>query len=113
MKFKPGVLVLFTPVTIRMMEAVDECYKRRGSEAVITAGRDGKHGPKSLHYEDLALDFRIWHVSKEVLPTIMSDIRATLPKEEGWDAVLEIDHLHVERDVRRVPLRSSECTPTP
>lgn len=108
MRFKDGVLVHFTPVINYILHNVDECYKRRGSEAVVTAGRDGVHGKNSLHYEDKALDFRTWNVQKELLPTLVQDIKATLPAEGGWDVVLEIDHLHVERDSRRVPLRPEE-----
>lgn len=73
----------------------------RALACVITSGNDSKHGITSLHYNGRALDFRTKHVSREVLITLVSDIRVALGPE--FDVVLEglgtdNEHLHVEYD---------------
>jgi hypothetical protein len=71
---------------------IDHVFKQFGVEAVATSGKDGVHGRNSKHYEGLALDLRTWHV----LGKVVELLKQTLG--EGYDVVLEKDHIHVEYD---------------
>lgn len=102
LKLKQGVSL--ENVSWRMFHAaivVENAYKRRGIEAVITSASDGKHSALSKHYPENnasgmveALDFRTWHL------TDPWSVRAEIATELGsdYDVVLESDHLHVEYD---------------
>lgn len=70
----------------------------------ITSGRDGHHMPNSFHYRDAALDFRIHNIAGVTEPykqdpkvlEWVREARALLGP--NYDLVIEVDHLHVERD---------------
>lgn len=65
-------------------------------DVVITSGRDGKHGEQSYHYQDRALDLRLWQIAPEDRTKIAASIRALLPAY--YDVVIEADHFHIEAD---------------
>jgi len=79
---------------------MDDIFKKRGQEAVITSGADGKHSRASKHYAKNnfsgmveALDFRTWHVKAE---EVAQEARDKLGPD--YDVVVEATHLHIEYD---------------
>lgn len=106
--FKNGVVVHFNPTLNHIIEVVEGVFGAYHYNWVVTAGSDGKHGAHSYHYQHLALDIRTRHLKPQDLPAIHHELQIHLPTEEGWDVVLEPDHFHIERDVKRVPLRPDE-----
>jgi hypothetical protein len=62
--FKDNVLItgkcynLFDDITTRYEVLADTFYSI-DYYSTIASGRDGKHSPNSLHYEDMAIDLRI------------------------------------------------------
>ena len=86
--------------------AVDLIYRKYHREPVITSGdemwkqdKDGDwvltHSVGSLHYYGLALDFRIYYFSADVLAKVYKELRQALCYL-GFDVVLEKDHIHIE-----------------
>ncbi len=71
-------------------------------DVVITAGRDGKHGEESYHYQDRALDLRHWKINPDERPKVAAAMRAVLPPY--FDVVMEADHFHVEADAKKEKL---------
>jgi hypothetical protein len=76
-----------------------------GIPLVITSGNDGTHKaysprhPRSLHYEDLAVDFRLpsRFTGKEATDAAVKiGLAGKLGPE--YDLVLEVDHFHLEYD---------------
>ena len=74
-------------------------------QPVITAGRDGRHSPNSLHYGGLALDFRGNNISIADGTRLEAEVRRLLGA--GYDVGYETfrnaparNHLHVEHDPR-------------
>lgn len=76
----------------RIAEVFDDC----GYSCVITAGSDGVHSAKSLHYHGRALDFRTRHVPEHERQGIADLISLALGAE--YDVILESTHIHVEWD---------------
>jgi hypothetical protein len=64
-----------------------------GEESIITSTYEGNHSPSSLHYGNLAVDFRL---PKKRADDLISAIRSHLPKD--YDIILESDHIHIEYD---------------
>jgi hypothetical protein len=89
------------------LEALERCIE---SGMTITAGAEGTptdhvHSTKSYHYpencptgEGLAVDGR----TKDYAEVWAELVRQKLGK--GWDIIVEGDHLHCERDPKKVPL---------
>ena len=65
---------------------------------VVTSGKDGVHKPGSLHYAGLAVDLRFRDFMDEWARYMKNALG------EGWDIVVEADHIHVERDPEKKPL---------
>lgn len=87
-------------VSWRMFDAAIKCeavYEKYGAELVITSAKDGKHGPKSLHYEGLALDLRSRNLNGREM-FVVADLKLALGPD--YDVVLEADHIHVEYDAK-------------
>jgi hypothetical protein len=84
------------PPVLQLAVVVAEVYAEFGMQCVITSGTDGKHGPKSLHYVGRALDFRTRHLAAGVANQIASRCRERLG--DGFDIVVEGDHIHGEFD---------------
>lgn len=61
---------------------------------VITSINDGRHMPKSKHYEGHAFDVRIWWLTDQLRCT------GAIAEKLGpdFDVVLEKDHIHIEYD---------------
>lgn len=93
MKIKDTTVVFNrTPYTEAIEQAADAVWATVGLEPTCTSGNDGKHGTRSLHYADRALDLRFW----DILEVFAKRLRETLP--EYYDVVVEKDHFHVEAD---------------
>ncbi len=81
-----------------------------GFEFTITAGRDGKHRTGSKHYEDKAIDCRVWYtrngriipLGDQLCEVIAKDLRDLLGKD--YDIVVhykdngDVSHIHIEWD---------------
>lgn len=96
LRFKEGVQVTFTKEVNIILEQAEFTFQANGYSCVCTSGTDGKHMPTSKHYQAKAVDLRSKHVSEEMLPKIVSELKERLGKD--YDVVLEGDHIHVEHD---------------
>lgn len=98
LKFKEGVTVTFTAEVNRILEAAEYTFQANGYSCVCTSGTDGKHMPTSKHYQAQAVDLRSKHVSEEMLPKIVEELKGRLGKD--YDVILEGDHIHAEYDAK-------------
>jgi hypothetical protein len=83
----------------RMFDAalkIERVLGEYGFELTITAGTDGQHGPHSLHYQGLAIDFRTREISPGQQVKVYRDIKLALGND--FDVVQEADHGHAEYD---------------
>ncbi len=97
LQIKHGVdLSMIDPRMWAGVPKIVAAYARQDFDAIITSGRDGTHGPRSLHYFGRALDLRIRHLSDGLAKTIRDEIKNALGID--FDVVLESDHIHVEYD---------------
>ena len=90
---KPGVVL---PPVLNLAVIVAEVMAANSVQCVITAGTDGKHMVKSLHYAGLALDFRSRGMPLELQELIAKQVRERLGP--GYDFLIEEDHFHGEYD---------------
>ena len=104
-RLKVGVTITVTAQLDRMMRMAEVAYGEvmgPGFTVVITSGNDGTHMEGSLHFKNLALDFRTGHnwepplMSEEEAHEILEELKARLGI--GFDVVLEKDHIHGEYD---------------
>ena len=113
-RIKPGADVRFLqePITSKLwnvehvLQHWGDLDSARRFRPVITSGRDGSHKQGSKHYEDLAIDVRIWYrnltgrrkfLSDSAIRHIMADLEIALG--EGYDIVWHRgSHLHIEAD---------------
>lgn len=65
--------------------------------AVITSGKDGQHRQDSKHYSGCAIDIRTRDLSDVQARHVVSIMRRILDPQ-GYDTVLEDDHIHCEYD---------------
>lgn len=101
-KIKDGVMFKELNIyTITIIRAILDCWPLRYPAPVITSARDGKHKIKSLHYEDMALDFRTYDMKSKELSIFIHDLKQFL-SDSVYDIVLEKDHLHIEADLKNV-----------
>ena len=77
----------------------DSIYKLYGHELVVTSANDSTHGAGSLHYKGKAVDLRTRNLPPNDLGVILKALKARL-EPQGFDVVLESDHIHVELDVK-------------
>jgi hypothetical protein len=71
-----------------------------GTHVVVTSGNDGKHMPRSYHYDNRAVDMRIWDITD---PGLVHTARtynftACLRERLGpeYDVLLKPTHIHIE-----------------
>ena len=107
-RLKIGVTITVTAQLDRIMRMAEVVYGMVMGEqffVVVTSGNDSKHMDASLHYKNLALDFRTGHnwetpmMSEEEAREIRDELKARLGM--GFDVVLESDHVHVEWDTKK------------
>ena len=94
-QLKDGVVLAGNKYINTMLWALDTAYAPE--TCTITAGRDGKHGEHSLHYQDRAVDARFWNVADK--EAMAQRIRTLLP--HYYDVVVEKDHFHIEADKKK------------
>ncbi len=75
-------------------------FELSGDAATITSGLDGVHGPSSLHFKGLALDFRRidWPTFAAMIDAKKQADRIREELPDDFDVVLEPTHIHVEFD---------------
>lgn len=99
LELKPGVKVGGIAPEMVLAAVVAACvYEDAGADCVITSCRDGQHMAGSLHYEGRAIDLRTRDLAPEIRKEVALGIAAALGPE--FDVVDEIDHLHLEHDVK-------------
>ncbi len=99
---KPGVII--GEINARLFHAcitVSSVFADYGVTAVLTSGRDGRHMPGSLHYEDLAWDFRLMNLPEKIRNPAVDKIRDILNvKNQDYDVIIEsangLEWLHIE-----------------
>ncbi len=93
----------------RALQPIDNVFiANTRSEAVLTSTYEGTHSPSSLHYADLACDFRWPKVFYEDHTAHLADRKDGFVKllrdELGnkFDVVSESSHIHIEYDPKGV-----------
>jgi hypothetical protein len=84
------------PELLFALNVASEVFMRAGSEMTVTSIADGQHAFRSRHYDGAAFDFRIYHLSRQKIEKIISELKDGL--NQDYDVVLEKDHGHVEYD---------------
>lgn len=101
MQIKPGV---YGNIHIALVPVVAEyeVWRRKNmqSEGTITAAQDGRHSPRSYHYEGRAVDLRTRDMSQLEIDTLVAHLRNRFTKGAGYDVVKESTHIHVEYEGR-------------
>lgn len=79
-EFKPGVDMALRPEMARALPDMEAAHHDVGITrgAFITSGKDGVHGPDSLHALGLALDARTNDLSQTTIIALASALRARL-----------------------------------
>lgn len=91
---KPGVRVEgLQPEILLALFIAHELFKEQAQTITLTCGTDGQHKASSRHYCGQAVDIRLPTAGKERL---VEQLAGRLG--EGYDVVLEGDHIHVEFD---------------
>jgi len=90
-KFGVSIEKLARPIRI-ILELVETEYNKFAVEAVITSTFEGNHRLNSLHYQNLAIDFR----KIEQIEEVAKKLKAQL--SDDYDIIVESDNLHVEYD---------------
>jgi len=87
---------------VTVLQRVAVWSARQKLDVAVTSGNDHSHSERSLHYENLALDFQIMPKTHDHTP-LTNYLRGELGL--GYDVVLEksrrgTEHVHVEWDIR-------------
>jgi hypothetical protein len=97
MKLKAGVKIdCMQPSLLEGILNAQEVFLDAGQAFTITSITDGIHMEDSLHYQGLAVDFRIRDLSGITPQKMVQLLRAKLGAR--YDVVLENDHIHMEFD---------------
>ena len=96
LQFKEGVQLTVTKAINEILCGVEAVYRSFEVPCVVTSGTDGVHGKQSKHYSAEALDFRIRNLKPEQRDALVKLCQQRLG--QGFDVVLEQDHLHVGKD---------------
>ncbi len=91
----PVVLVALCVMVPQMQDAWSTIAKF-WRPLVVTSSCHGDHMVGSAHYDNRALDFRIWHIPERERPARAEALSEALGDE--YDVILEATHLHVEFD---------------
>lgn len=83
-----------------------------GIDVDVNSVDDGVHGAGTLHGRSLAIDFDTDGDRAPDLESLYEHMRVQMPA--GYDVLHERDHVHVEYDVHRPPLKLQKPgTPRP
>ena len=101
-KAKAGVEIAGTGPQLDILEAASQVYSGTDQDLVVTSGDEGHRGDEvhsrgSLHYDELALDLRIWNLDDPV--RVADQLAAKLGRD--FDVVYgpsHDTHIHVEYD---------------
>ena len=108
LRYKPDVrIAVFTPRLGDVFAAACTWSLRSRVDVEINSINDGPgvHLATSLHYFDLAVDLDTVGDRPADLLALAEYLRCTLDPQ--YDVVFEGDHVHVEWDARRPPLRKT------
>lgn len=98
--FKNGVDI--TGLRVEMLVALicaDSFFAEIKKDCVVTSGLEGTHSVTSLHYNGLALDFRIRHLNETEIEMFVKNMVISLPQD--FDVVREKTHVHIEYQPKR------------
>lgn len=84
------------PSNLTIAAAIANVAEELKITLTITSGIDGVHKIGSFHYTGDALDMRIRDLTKAQIEIVMSKLKVHLGIE--YELILEIDHLHIEKD---------------
>lgn len=100
LNLKPSVVFKrITKQQLKMLQTALDVWTFFGFTPTVTSANDSKHRTNSLHYTDLALDFRTKDLPPGVAGGIASQLQTSLGL--GYDVVMEKDHIHTEYDNKR------------
>lgn len=76
----------------------DQVYRSHGVRLVVTSLLDSHaHKPNSLHLKGLGVDIRTSNVPPDAIQQVRDELAAAL-RPNGFDVVLESNHIHIEYD---------------
>ncbi len=107
-RFKPEVRIgLLTSqlYDVLFYASVWSCRTRLDVEINSVEDGPGVHMASSLHYSGLAVDLDTAGDKEGDTRALAEYLRRALPT--GYDVVFEGDHVHVEYDMKRPPLRKA------
>lgn len=108
--FKPGVDLSLRPEMSRALPAIEQAHADVGIQrgAYITSGKDGVHGPDSLHALGLAVDMRTRDLDQSTITALATALRLRLNGASAADRPYQVvvepnpsapnadKHIHVE-----------------
>lgn len=106
LRFKPEVRIgYFQPMLYHILEAATLFALRHRIDVEVNSINDGQavHRAESLHGFDLAVDLDTVGDRAPDLELLANELRRVLHPQ--YDVIFEGDHVHVEWDARRGPLR--------
>ena len=80
------------PELASRLDDIERIYNMFNVELVITSGNDGKHQNGSLHYNNAAVDLRVYHILDKLVQLLRNELGS------DFDVLLEKDHIHLEYD---------------
>jgi len=109
-QFKPGVDLALRPEMARALPDIEQAHLDVGITrgAYITSGKDGVHGPDSLHALGLAVDMRTHDLEQSVIDALAAQLKLRLNDAMSLNRPYQIiiepnasapnasSHIHVE-----------------
>lgn len=94
MLIKAGVdISRLKPEIRKRLTKIEDIFNSYDNELIITSTFEGVHSASSLHYANLAIDFRLPDQSRD---SVILEIRDYL--KHKYDVCTEFSHIHVEFD---------------
>lgn len=82
---------------IYLLDTVKQTWEHHEERyPVLTSANDGKHMISSLHYKNLAWDWRIRHLTPEETKYWVQRLKQVITSD--FQVILEKDHVHTEFD---------------